>query len=498
VSRRVTRRDREHAYAAGGGSAPLSLFEQVLALSAGRPVFTADKYTVDGVSGRVRAFVDWNDPTHLLEQTAAAQQVPLPVPHADFAGALCTTSNADAVYASNRPASAFNYTADGVSFESVRVISPFATGLGVIDVTATQGGHGGYQVFLDPNPHGRLLASTGVFPGDAVGGSAPAGVPTYFSFRVEAAAANQLELRQKATLVSSGIFSAAPAGPATLPLCLLSNGPAVSYAYPGRWVALLHFPALTPAQRLIVETWIYETYGIVSPSLAPYLFEKVKLLAAGRPIFTADHYTVDGISGRVRAFVDHNDPAHVLEQSVAVRQVPLPAVAGDFGGATVGAFTGAECYVSNRSPAYWAIARGGDVEHWFGYSANDGILSVLEITGDLPDGIARHQIDINAFNLRIAQAALQYSPAYAVGVPTFCGFRHSGTALDLYVRGALVASGSDTASGAISVSLSLGGLPASGYGANMRWPFSLWFPPLAPAERATVLDWIEAAYGLAA
>jgi hypothetical protein len=90
-----------------------AMFAGLLQLAAGRPVFTADYYILDPVSGKVLAFVDWNDPTHLLIQTNSAFQVRPPQPHADFKGRLAVTFNAAEYYVSNRAASAWYYLHDG-------------------------------------------------------------------------------------------------------------------------------------------------------------------------------------------------------------------------------------------------------------------------------------------------------------------------------------------------------------------------------------------------
>lgn len=84
-----------------------SLFASVLALAATRPVFTADYYFVDGVTGKVASFIDWNDATHLLAQSTSANQVAIPAAHADFGGRLCATGTGVEFYDSNRAASAW-------------------------------------------------------------------------------------------------------------------------------------------------------------------------------------------------------------------------------------------------------------------------------------------------------------------------------------------------------------------------------------------------------
>ena len=93
-------------------SSALSLFSQVLALAAGRPVFTADYYAVDGVSGKVASFIDWNDPTHTLAQASSSLQVAIPAAHADYGGKLCANFTGAEYYDSTRP-TGWAFTSNG-------------------------------------------------------------------------------------------------------------------------------------------------------------------------------------------------------------------------------------------------------------------------------------------------------------------------------------------------------------------------------------------------
>jgi len=95
-----------------------ALFQQVLFLSAGRPVFTADYYILDPSSGKVLAFVDWNDPTHLLLQTNPARQVRPPQPNPSFKDRLCADFTGSQYYVSNRQPSdwAFLHAGNGSVF----------------------------------------------------------------------------------------------------------------------------------------------------------------------------------------------------------------------------------------------------------------------------------------------------------------------------------------------------------------------------------------------
>lgn len=73
--------------------------------------FDGTRVTVDGVSGKVRSFIDAMDSTHLLQQLTTSKQVALAAAHASFANALVTTWVAASVngYESNRPAAAWSH-----------------------------------------------------------------------------------------------------------------------------------------------------------------------------------------------------------------------------------------------------------------------------------------------------------------------------------------------------------------------------------------------------
>ncbi len=105
----------------------LSAFKAVLGLAASRPVFTADNVVLDPASGKVLRFVDWNDPTHYLEQTDSTKQVAAPVAHSDFNGQKCATFTGVEFYVSNRAASYFKPWHDGTGASSVNTFFPTDT-----------------------------------------------------------------------------------------------------------------------------------------------------------------------------------------------------------------------------------------------------------------------------------------------------------------------------------------------------------------------------------
>jgi hypothetical protein len=418
------------------------------------------------------------------------------------------TSTGTQGYQSTKPASFYSYTMDGISFESFRVFAPSNVGgpAMLLDGTDVSPGIGGYQAYLGGVPGkstATLFNATGA-PVNAVPyGTLITNAPIYTDIRFElAGAGSQYELRTRGTIDASGPYSLppAPSGPSRDPLRILTNSyPAITFAFVGRWAAVLHFPALTPAQRAIVHAWLLQEYGI-----APSLFDQVLQFAQGRPCFTANNIGNVQSAGKLVSIRDWNDTTHFLTQSAGPAQVNTPAPAVDFNLQFVATFTGAQAYVSTRPAAYWALARGGDLEHWFGYSVSAAApAAVVESTGSASGSAAlRQQFDVNAApnQLRAAVGAISAAPAYAVGTPTYFGFRMVASAIDLYVRGTLAApSGIDAPAGPPDAPLTLGSLgdpPA--FAASMRWAFSLWFPPLTSAQRAIVQAWIFQTYAIPA
>lgn len=250
-----------------GGGDVASIAAQVSAFSAGRPQFFAEKYNLDGGSGKVGSFFDGNDPTHLLVQTVALNQVVVPVGHADYGGALCATATGNEAYQSNRSTTYWGICSDGVSVEMVRVFTPLVgAATRVIDATAFAGSNKGHQAFWASggNASVTLIATAGLPVNGASAGPTGQDVPTYIWNRFEQAGANQYEVRRKSALISSGAYATAPsAGASQAPLTLFSNGyPAVVLGATCRWVYTGVFPALSAAQRAVVNSWIQQRWGI--------------------------------------------------------------------------------------------------------------------------------------------------------------------------------------------------------------------------------------------
>lgn len=238
-----------------------TLFQRVLTLSAGRPVFTANYYAVDGVSGKVSGFIDWNDATHVLAQATSANQVAIPTPHADFSGQLCGVFTAHA-YQSNRAVASWIFAHDGISCERVEVFTPTSANPvpQVVSTTVWAAVAAGAQLYYTGAGafnHSIYTSAAGVAAINAPFGAATVNVPRYLSQRHKAADTPDYELRQNGALVASGAYSTAPtATNPEVPFTLgCNNFATVSNPAPMRWRAEAFFPALDAGGRAVVDAW---------------------------------------------------------------------------------------------------------------------------------------------------------------------------------------------------------------------------------------------------
>jgi hypothetical protein len=248
----------------GGG--PPSLFAQVLALAAGRPVFTADNYTVDGVTGEVANWIDHSDPTHLLEQSIDLRQVLVPAPHADFGGAACASFDAvhPGLYVSNRPASAFRFCHDGTgvswyctltALEATWTASRFVWG-------TINGGGTNFALLLGGNAASgfRYEISNGavIYNPTAAAGTTPNYVSGHYALTETPDVLYQL---RTATVNNSNVTGVPSAGDPSSTLLLGAN-PGFGNLGRFRWRNLMFFPLLTAPQRAVVEAYIAADTGL--------------------------------------------------------------------------------------------------------------------------------------------------------------------------------------------------------------------------------------------
>ncbi len=328
-------------------------FETVKELAATRPVFTADYYVLDPLSGKVYAFVDHNDPTHWLVQADSNKQVAAPLPHADFGGRLCVTFTGAEYYVSNRGITAAHDFLQNGPCDFAMVATFTSINATRICWENTDGTNGGSQLFVTSSGtlrHNVFRTGSTAFVETALA----LNTPHYAHGWLNAGETpNRSIQRNSSPSVTAALGGTGRAG--TGPLTF--GGRAASLFLQGRVVVLgMFFPALSAANRASVHQYVRATYGI---KLVPD-FGDILLLSAGRPVFTADLCIEDPTHpGYVLRIVDHNDPTHWLEQTDPAKQVAMPAAHADFGGRLCFNFTGAEYYDSNRSIAYWQYMHNG-------------------------------------------------------------------------------------------------------------------------------------------
>jgi hypothetical protein len=510
MSRRPMRRDREHVYQGQGlgqGGSSVTLFDQVLALSAGRPLFTSDNYAE--VGGKVVAFIDHNSPARTLAQPAAGKQVLVPAPHADFAGAVCGTfvpANENA-YECTTPG-VVDFMHDGTGGEVFLVGTFLGSEIGVVCgsrgysgrgfTIARFGGDGHIDSYVLNTANEFALSLTTAL------GAFAANVPTFIDASFALASTPDGAVRARGKSVASGNVLVPPdAGPSVAPLVLASAGTG-NFTHM-RWVALAFFPPLTPEQREIVHAWIKEAYGIRSTA---DLFAEVLTLAAGRPVFTADNF-ID-VGGKVAGFIDWNDPSHVLAQAASARQVATPLPHADFVGALCASFTAAQNYVSTRPTSQWVTEHdgvssemvialtptGAPVVFFQATAANASVAGVHLFH----DGTLRHHLSNSSGGESIPSVSAGVT---AVGTPVYLDIRHCAAEVPQWVvrnRGAVMSSGpygAPPSAGPSSIPCELGAR-AGAFFCDMRWTALAFFPALNDTQRATVQQWMQAEYGIAA
>lgn len=228
---------------------------------AGDSRFEADSYTVDGISGNVAAFVDKNDPTHLLQQATAIRQVAIPATHADFGGKVCANFST-AVYQSSRAASTWNYLHNG-PMTLVVVMTPVTPAGTQIIVETDAGGTSGLSVFLAAAPAYQQFLYRG-----GVGGAAPlniaavAGTPGYFEQYIEDASSPQRSIKRNGQAAVTGAIAGGVAGVAGQTLTL-GGRPAGTNTMVARWRALYSFQRRLSTNELsILRNYIQADTGL--------------------------------------------------------------------------------------------------------------------------------------------------------------------------------------------------------------------------------------------
>jgi hypothetical protein len=241
------------------------------------------------------------------------------------------------------------------------------------------------------------------------------------------------------------------------------------------------------------------------------LFSRLQALAAGRPMFTMDNYTVDGGTGKVASFVDHNRPAHALVQATGANQVAVPAAHADFANALCGTFSGSEYYVSNDPASARVAAHNGVGEEWVlvctptTIGADHRPLATRTTGVSIGTTMALATGVPTMFVSNGAAIFLNFGGggALSVNVPTYMTISYvEGRAPDeavIYRKGTSVATASSASVPSAADSafpLALGATAAGGQGFIGRIAAAFCLPPLTVSTRQLLQQWIYAKYRL--
>lgn len=237
-------------------------FRTVLALSASRPIFTADYYAVDGVTGKVASFIDWNDATHLLAQATSARQVPAPTVDSALNGRLAAVFSGGQVYESNKTASFFNYL-NATPHYTQLVLKPTNTSFAIWA-----------EVGLGTPPdYWNLINNTGVQynfarggTGNTItrGGTVVANTPLAIAAWADSSVPTRSLRVSGDTTTTAGAVSGT-AGAITAALSLGSRKNLAAGASNMNWRSLVLCGLLTSDQRQTMATWVKQDSGLVLP-----------------------------------------------------------------------------------------------------------------------------------------------------------------------------------------------------------------------------------------
>jgi hypothetical protein len=237
---------------------PNTRFGDLLQIANKRPVFTADYYTVDGGTGRVGSFIDWNDPTHLLTQsTGPSFQVLIPAAHADFNNKLCADFPATSTfYTSNRPASYYTYLVNDST--SYLVLTPKGTAFALWAETADSTSDWSMQY----NTQIRGITDRGGTGLTTGNGTVTANVPLAleFAFSVPQARRSMRVTGRSEVAVTLPIGGTAQVMPNTLTIGGRS-GLGIGHGNM-RWAFFSPMNGLSQAERDAVGTVLLQLYGL--------------------------------------------------------------------------------------------------------------------------------------------------------------------------------------------------------------------------------------------
>lgn len=243
--------------------------------TAGDIWFDADNYTVDGVSGKVASFVDYRDPTHVISQPNAAEQVAVPSTDASLNAKTSALFTSAERYLSNRAAAAWAFLHDGTGHDAFYVYVPTTAGavnciattldanaafpntqVGYAADTYTSGGQGQEMYVCNGTGGTKPVYDAGS------GQIRPLNVGTYQETFFSSTGSPQWGHLNKTVSAGSGSVAATLSSSAPNNALVLGASPGVLSRM--RWRAMYVFRrVLTAAEKNVVRQYIQATTGVV-------------------------------------------------------------------------------------------------------------------------------------------------------------------------------------------------------------------------------------------
>lgn len=242
-------------------------FNYLRHLCQGGPVFTADYYSVDGGTGKVASFIDWNDPSHLLAQSSGALQVAIPAAHADFINKLCANFTGAEYYDSNRPQRDWATLHNGQGAGVYGVATCVTSGTRRLLNTRAGAGNLGWFVGVDTTPNLTHGITTGA--GVTIASSSQAitaGVPIQFTAQYKEGL-TPAERAFKVTGVTEAAADSAAAPDPTIPAATLRFGARSTtndLFFIGRVWGFAFTPALELGQRTQIRAILATLTGVAA------------------------------------------------------------------------------------------------------------------------------------------------------------------------------------------------------------------------------------------
>jgi len=256
----------------GGGGRIEDMITNLLPYS----FFESDYYSIDGVSGKVSAFLDKVKPAtgikaitaaHAMAQATSGNQVVLPTASALFNGKLSASFAGGQFYNSNSPPSSWRLLHDGSACETFHVFSTSSLAAIVTLLSTTNDTGAGLDTYIlggaGDNVSARIYNATPLLIVNGTTGVLTVNTPYYIDYSFATANTPDAELFLKASSTFTGNAGAAPAaGDPVGTLCLGARLGAGAF-HSGLWLSTIIFSrTLTAAERTTVRNYIALKYGV--------------------------------------------------------------------------------------------------------------------------------------------------------------------------------------------------------------------------------------------